>query len=246
MHGQIFVGTPIPVIWYPFHRTDGLYAPGNVCDNTILVIRYPFSIRSSYRPFRWTLFAFPARKPDCIISHQFEQVVVLPVPFPGRGGVIIGGVGSVPNRSCSIYGSSNGMGGNMGGCQCLAGGPGSGARCIVLCTITGGSVGSKGGFSNIGHPEDTSTYPVPARFYGGAWAGVSRAFLLEVGKYTLCTVSRPDCQYGVVVLCNQLCNRLVQGGDHHFSLFHIRNQVSWLFILLQYCHELRHNHRRYS
>ncbi len=124
---------------------------------------------------------------------QFGEMMILPLTFSGRGPFCISRVGSIPYSSSSVHSSCGSMSRNMGRCQRVAGGTGSGAGRRIIVHIPGSCMSIEGSSAHFGHPEHTGPRPFPARFYSCAGTTIIRVFFLKVWQCTLCTVSSPDC-----------------------------------------------------
>lgn len=105
-----------------------------------------------------------------------------------------------------------GVTGHMGGGRGMTGGPGHGARGLVL-DVAGGGVGGKCGGPRLAH-ADVTPHPGTSGFDRSPSAGVLRVEVFEVSQHMLGTGGRPDHQRRVVPL--------VELGRHRGSFEHRR------------------------
>jgi hypothetical protein len=119
-------------------------------------------------------------------------VSVLPITFLGGGSGGVGGDGGVGGGGERVGGSVSGVTGNVGGCGGVTGGAGGGTGRSLIGVAGGGVSGNCGGARLAA--RYLSTHPGMPCFDGFPRSVVFRVLLLEVWKYMLGAVSRPERQ----------------------------------------------------
>jgi hypothetical protein len=137
------------------------------------------------------------------IVPQAKQVLVLPITFPGGGGVGISGVsgGGGSGRGTVSCGVNSVTGHVSGGCGVTGGAGGSASRSLI--DVAGSGVGGKCGGTRLAH-RDLTTHPCTPGFDSFPRSVVFQVLRLEVWEYMLGAVGCPEHQCSVVPLAQQL------------------------------------------